>query len=36
VYAVGRIVTPNGRTVYPNQNGQYRSGQYAYNRGRGR
>ncbi|MBV8356031.1 MAG: hypothetical protein JO101_11965 [Candidatus Eremiobacteraeota bacterium] len=30
VYGDGRIVMPNGQTLYPNSNGQYPWGQYAY------
>ena len=30
VYGDGRIVMRNGQTVYPNSNGQYPWGQYAY------
>jgi len=30
VYGDGRIVMPNGTTIYPGRNGQYQWGQYAY------
>jgi hypothetical protein len=30
VYGDGRIVMPNGETIYPGRNGQYPWGQYAY------
>jgi hypothetical protein len=30
VYGDGRIVMPNGTTIYPGRNGQYPWGQYAY------
>lgn len=30
VYGDGRIVMPNGATIYPNSRGQYPWGQYAY------
>jgi len=30
VYGDGRIVTPNGQTIYPNANGQYSNGGYTY------
>jgi hypothetical protein len=30
VYGDGRVVMPNGQTIYPNSNGQYQGGGYAY------
>ncbi len=30
VYGDGRIVMPNGATIYPGRNGRYSWGQYAY------
>jgi hypothetical protein len=30
VYGDGRIVMPNGSTIYPGRNGRYPWGQYAY------
>jgi hypothetical protein len=30
IYGDGRIVMPNGQSIYPNSNGQYPWGQYAY------
>jgi hypothetical protein len=30
VYGDGRIVMPNGTTIYPGRNGRYQWGQYAY------